>query len=367
MWAMMQFWLYYTGGIRTAGDTDRYLGAAELLLSGHLPITGKAMSYLAYDGIVAVFIGLGWGQLGVIIFQVCMSGIAAYTLYLLSSYLYGWRAGLVAAFLYIGFPDIQKWNYYILTESLFISTIILTTYVILVTKGWQRIIIGGLLVLLATLLRPNGFIVPMALSLYVLLVLWQEGKRRLVMGVIVIAVITLAAASIWIGGMLSKEHVLSHYINGTVIWGHPESALSMSGQEPDCTQVKGNTLFEIGCFAAAKPLYMIELAGMKLFYFVLLARPYYSGPHNIVILLFLLPVYSLTIITFIRGRKEFVKWAFPAFIILLQAMVVSLTFADWDSRHIQVVLPLMFLFSSGSAVWLMDMVSVNRKNRFNAR
>lgn len=361
LWTTMQFWLYYTGGIRPAGDTGRYIEAAEILLSGHLPLTGKAMSYLAYDGIVAIFIGLGWGQMGVILFQVVMSGLAAYTLYLLSSHLYDWRAGLVAAFLYIGFPDIQKWNYYILTESLFITTIILTTYVILVTKGWQRIIVGGLLVVLATLMRPNGFIVPMALSLYVLLVFWHEGRRRLVAGILVTAVIALAMASSWIGEMLSKERVLSHYIDGTIIWGHPESAVRMPGQAPDCTQAKNSALLEIACFAMAKPIYLIELAGMKLFYFFLLARPYYSVPHNIVILLFLLPVYSLTIISWIRGRKEFVKWAFPAIIILLQAIVVSLTFADWDSRHLQVVLPLIFLFASGGAIWLMDIVTKDKE------
>ena len=105
-----------------------------------------------------------------------------------------------------------------------------------------------------------------------------------------------------------------------------------------------------------KPLYFLQLVGMKLFYFFLLARPYYSVPHNILILLFLLPVYTLSIITWFRGRKEFVRWGFPAIIIFLQALVVSFTFADWDSRHVQVILPLIFLFASGGAVWLMDNV-----------
>jgi len=356
LWAIMQFWLFYTGGIRPAGDTGRYIGAAEVLLSGHLPTSGKAMSYLAYDAFVAIIIGLGWGQAGVIFVQVLISGVAAYILYLLAAHLYDWRAGFVAAFLYAGFPDLQKWNFYILTESLFIAAIILTCYVILAWKGWQRILFGGLLVLLATFLRPNGFIVPFALSLYVLVCLWQDGKRHLVAGIIVAAVIALSVASIWIGGMLSKEHVLNHYIEGTVIWGHPESALTMPGKMPDCSLAKGSALYEIGCFAVAKPLYLIRLAGMKLFYFFLLARPYYSVPHNALVLLFLLPVYTLTIISWFRGRKEFVRWGFPAIIIFLQALVVSFTFADWDSRHLEVVLPLFFLFASGGAVWLMDVV-----------
>ncbi len=132
MWFAMQFWLFYTGGIRPAGDTGRYIGAAEILLSGHLPTGGKAMSYLAYDGFVAIFIAYDWGQAGIVIAQVLISGIAAFTLYLLASQLYDWRAGLLAAFLFVGFPDLQKWNYYILTESLFISTIIFITYVMLV-------------------------------------------------------------------------------------------------------------------------------------------------------------------------------------------------------------------------------------------
>ncbi|MFW2438957.1 MAG: glycosyltransferase family 39 protein [Arenicellales bacterium] len=366
LWASMQIFLYLTGGIRPAGDSGRYLGAAEVLLSGHLPTSGKAMSYLAYDGIVAIITGLGWGQVGVVFVQILMSGIAAYILYLLGTYLYDWRAGFVAAFLYAGFPDLQKWNFYILTESLFITTLVLTSYVILARKGWQRVIFGGLLVLLATFLRPNGFIVPLSLLLYVLVCLWQDGKRPLVGGIIVFTVVVLSVASVWVGGMLSKEHVLNHYIEGTVIWGHPESALIMPGQIADCTIAKGNALYEIACFAVAKPLFFIKLVAMKLFYFFLLARPYYSVPHNVLILLFLLPVYTLTIISLIQGRKEFVRWGFAAIIIFLQAMVVSFTFADWDSRHLEVVLPLIFLFASGGAVWLLDVVQNNKFNRLGA-
>lgn len=74
LWATMQLLLYYTtGGIRPAGDTGRYLGAAEVILSGRLPTSGKAMSYLAYDGFVAIILGLGWGQAGVILVQVLVS------------------------------------------------------------------------------------------------------------------------------------------------------------------------------------------------------------------------------------------------------------------------------------------------------
>ncbi len=367
LWATMQFWLYFTGGIRPAGDTSRYIGAAEVLLSGHLPTDGKAMSYLAYDGFVAIILGLGLGQAGVIFFQVLLSGIATYTLYLLGTHLFDWRAGFVAAFLFAGFPDLQKWNFYILTESLFITTIILTSYAILARKGWQRILFGGLLVLLATFLRPNGFIVPLALFLTVLIWLWQDGKRHRVAGIFVASVIALSLASIWLGEMLSKENVLNHYIEGTVIWGHAESALTMPGKIPDCTVTKGNALYEITCFAIARPLYFIKLAGMKLFYFFLLARPYYSVPHNVFILFFLLPIYALTIISWYRGRKEFVRWGFAALLIFLQALVVSFTFADWDSRHLEVILPLIFLFAAGGAVWLMDRVYDKKRNSLDAR
>ena len=108
---------------------------------------------------------------------------------------------------------------------------------------------------------------------------------------------------------------------------------------------------------------MIELAGMKLFYFFLLARPYYSVPHNAVIIFFLLPVYTLAVIAWYRGRKEFVEWAFPAMMIFLQAVVVALTFADWDSRHLQVVLALIFIFASGSVAWLMDRLASIREKQ----
>ena len=180
------------------------------------------------------------------------------------------------------------------------------------------------------------------------------------------AVILLSLASIWIGEMLSKENIVSHYIEGTVIWGHPDSALSLSGQVPNCAAAGGNTLFEITCFAVARPLFFIQLAGMKLFYFFLLARPYYSTPHNLIILLYLLPVYTLAIISVYRHRKEFIKWGFAAIIILLQGLMVAFTFADWDSRHLEVVLPLILLLASGGAIWLMDTLNKNSVDTFSS-
>lgn len=354
VWLTMQLWLFYSGGIRPAGDTGRYLSAAEFILSGHLPTNGKAMSYLAYDSFVAIFLGLGLGQEGIIFAQVLISGFAACALFLLGSHLYDWRAGLIAALLYAGFPDLQKWNFYILTESLFISAIILTTYIIMVYRGWKRVIFGGLLLLFVALLRPNGFIVPFALVLFFILQLWLDGKRKLVTGILVSAISILSLVSVWVGDMLSKEHVLEHYINGTVIWGHPESALTMPGETPDCAHANGNPLLEILCFTLAKPLFFLELLGMKLFYFFLLARPYYSASHNFIILLVLLPVYALTILCWYHRRKDLSRWAYPAIIIFLQSVVVAFTFADWDSRHLQMVLPLFFVFAAIGTVYLVD-------------
>ncbi len=130
----------------------------------------------------------------------------------------------------------------------------------------------------------------------------------------------------------------------------------MPGKIPECTLVKGSSLYEIACFAAAKPLYFIQLMAMKLFYFLLIARPYYSLSHNALILLFLLPSYVFTVISWYQGRKEFVRWGFAAIIIFIQALAVSLTFADWDSRHLQVILPLTFLFASGGwfGCWILS-------------
>jgi hypothetical protein len=182
----------------------------------------------------------------------------------------------------------------------------------------------------------------------------MDGKRQLVAGIIVAGIIFISLGSLWVGDMLSREHVLIHYIEGTVIWGHADSALTMPGKIPDCVQANGNSLSEMVCFSLAKPLYLIKLMGMKLFYFFLLARPYYSVPHNILILLIVLPVYALTVLAWYHDRKNFYTWAFPAIIIMLQALVVTFTFADWDSRHLQVILPLFFIFASTGAMWLRD-------------
>lgn len=95
VWLAVQILLLARNGIRTGGDTGRYLGAADALLRGAWPVD-KATSYLGYDAFVALFRGGGLGSAGIVAAQIALSGIAAFCLYRLARRMYGARTGMRA-------------------------------------------------------------------------------------------------------------------------------------------------------------------------------------------------------------------------------------------------------------------------------
>ena len=79
-------------------------------------------------------------------------------------------------------------------------------------------------------------------------------------------------------------------------------------------------------------------------------RPFYSTPHNVVIVLWLVPVYAAALFAIWKlGLTPFLSWIVVA--IGTQTVVVALTHAEWDGRYLAHVLPLIYtLVGAGVAV-----------------
>jgi hypothetical protein len=91
------------------------------------------------------------------------------------------------------------------------------------------------------------------------------------------------------------------------------------------------------------PLYSLQLFGIKLFYYLMYIRPYYSWSHNILALCALIPMY-VAFVRAIRGNflGSYVK-VFSLTLIGFSALSVALLSDNWNSRFLMPVLPLVFL------------------------
>jgi Dolichyl-phosphate-mannose-protein mannosyltransferase len=213
---------------------------------------------------VAVFIGSGLGPGGVVAAQVALTALAAYCLYRLAARVSDHRAGVLAALLYATYPAIQSWNFYILTESLFVSAAIVATCLLVEARSpWQRA--GALLVVLfASTVRPHGLVLLLGAATYALYALWTA-RRYALLGMVAagIALITPGLATA-VGGILRQEVVVEHYARGTVIWGYDQLRVAAPGGLQGAAGPATNPIGQILGIAVAEPGYFLKLAGLKL-------------------------------------------------------------------------------------------------------
>jgi hypothetical protein len=341
--------------VRLGADSSRYLNAAELLLHGKLP-TGKAKRYLGYDLFVSLFLWSGLGKLGIVLAQALITGVAAYCLYRLARRLYDRRTGLLAAFFYIGYAEIHTWNFYILTDSLFVSMVIISLFVVVEWRGLWLSAVAGLVVLFTCTVRPNGFILAASIGTYALYSLWKTRRYKVFMGVACLFLVAFPVAIKLIDAMLVYSPILKHYARGAVMTGRQPSALTMPGIIPEgLTNVK-STLLAITLFIAAKPVYFLQLAGIKLRYFFLHTRPFYSAFHNYFSVLTLVPSYALALWGLFSRTDYPAERVLLISVIFFQSLIVALTLSDWDGRFLLVILPIVFVFASRGAWRLLDAV-----------
>lgn len=344
VWLLVQAALFVQGGIRSGGDTGRYLEGAEALLRGAWP-SGKAASYLGYDAFVTLFMGSGLGRMGIVAAQVALSGLAAFALYRLAARLYEPRAGLLAALCYVAYPPIQRWNFYILTDSLFVSSAVVSAWLVVRARGLWGWVAAGLAVLGASAVRPHGLGLLVAATAYGGWTLWRT-RRHVLLGVLGAVVVAAAPGVLAVAGRaLAREHLLEHYVRGTVVWGYDALNRPLPAAPPQAAAPGTNPLVGLVAFAAERPGHVARLAALRLGYEYFQVRPYYSPRHNAALLATLLPAYLLALGGLARRVSDPPARAYLLAIVLAQSLAVALTFADWDGRHLAVVLPFAFLFA----------------------
>ncbi|GAB3636789.1 hypothetical protein GCM10027422_23790 [Hymenobacter arcticus] len=304
--------------------------------------------YILYPWFESVWLRLGAGWWGIVLGQLAIAGLAAAALYAAVRRLAGGRPGpaALAAGLFIIWPDIQQFNCYLLTESLFISLSVLSFWALGRVRGggWGAGALLAALLLLTALVRPNGFVVAVGVGLAGLVQLYA-GRRRLfwvAMGGGVLALPLLVAL---LNYQLVSFLIVETYQRGEVMFATPVWAIHPSG--PLVLPPAGlGQLTRALYFAAHNPLFMSKLMLARLLAFFSSVKPYYSLGHRLMSVLVLWPLYWLAV----RGARQAAVWrparAFLAGVPLLQAGVVMFTVDDYDVRFLAPVLPFVFALAA---------------------
>jgi hypothetical protein len=338
-------------GIRIGGDSPRYLIGARNLLEG-LPLDERYVFYSGYIAVIALCQGTGAGLPGVIFIQLVFAACAALALYDLGRKLHGHRAGLIAAALFIANPDIARWHAFILTDSPYISLVILSVWSVHTAahrKGYWYIP-AALALGSAASVRPNGLILMAAAMLYLVSrAVERQSLRPLAITAIALTFVlgAITLSRFYQAGRPRRPPVSEWSYGGTGIkpWN-----LSMP---PAPTPVAGGWA-EALAYVARHPFDSARLALTRVAIELIHIRPFYSRRHNTVLLAFLLPLYLLALMGLKLNRDRSLT-NFIILVITIHFVTVAFTYADWDGRYLLYILALIFLFSSCALVSIIEL------------
>jgi len=350
LWVLVQLvYLRKFHGPHFANDSGRYLAYATGIAERFYFEPGHNLRYVLYPLFQSLWLRLGLGWWGIVAGQMAVSALATRAIYRGTRRLAAQQPGAaaLATFLFIAWPDIQPFNVFLLTESLFISLVALSFGAFTrLPAGRPRHWVALLLLLLLTALaRPNGFLVALAAGLAGLDALRRAPDRRPWRAVLLGLLLLTPLFWVALNHQLATYYLMDTYQRGELIfrsqlWAvHQAAPLQMP---PPGT----GPAMRVFYFATHNPLYLSRLMLGKLFVFVSYLKPHYSLAHRALGVLVLWPAYWLAA----RATRSPAIWrparVFLAAIFLLQTATIMLTVDDWDVRFLAPVLPAVFVLAA---------------------
>lgn len=336
-------------GVLQGSDTTVYRSGAAHLLARQ-PLEGKEPSYVGYISVMAVCRMLGVGERGVVVLQIAVAAAAALALYRLGSRLCGANGGVAAAAFFILNVDVARWHVYLLTDSLYMSCVALTTWLVdRATRGsrWLYLAAGGA-VLMTALLRPNGWLfVPLALGYWIHRTAWGRQLKWAATAGLLCVFATIMVHAGPSRRAIERERPDLALREGVIIW-HFDTWRLLMPAEP---QPESQSLMNSIGYGMRHPWATGRLAATRVAVELAHVRPFYSTAHNALVLAMLAFTYPLSVAALVRYRRDPVARLMAA-VIGSDLLVVAATFADWDGRFLSHTFPLIGVFAGcGFVQW----------------
>ncbi|WP_460891242.1 hypothetical protein [Rufibacter soli] len=345
IWAILQVLLYQRHQVTVPADAIfRYIPHAhKLAIEGYLDF-GYDIRFVGYTVLIAAALKLGTPFIYIVVFQILLSFLAVVFIYkTIYSLTNNYFCAFMAALLLASCQDIQQWNYYLLTESVFTSVLVACAYIVTCLKGKARWLLTPL-VIYASILRPNGFIIVASIFIFYFYLAYLKAdkyhRRNLELGLLIMGAFLLLIAN----QLLSPFTIVETYARGEIIYGSPEykiappATLKMPPKEALALQ-------KIVLFFWENPVFALQQFFAKGLVFLAFIKPYFSLAHKVIIALTVYPCYFLIFQAFTLRTTRPYSLMFVS-VIILQTLIVMATSEDWDCRFITPILPFVFMLGT---------------------
>lgn len=352
-WTIVQTALLIHFGIRTDLEPVKYISEANHLLETGTVSSPNFWLYSTQIFLFTLAIKFNTGFVPVYLVQLLLNGVATWQFYRFSRHWFGGRSAFLITLVLIFTIPLQLFNCILQTESIFFSlTLIFSCYLLQlekpVIKDW---IVLSVLMFVILFTRPTGLLFLPGFLLYIL---WTIYKKK---GIIT-SVIFLIAGLILFFLILNRAmgsggelNFIYPFQTETIICGVP----GMEGVANINMPENPNSIEGLIYYMMHNTGQFLRLAVEKTKSFFFLTRPYYSGLHNISLVMLITPFYILCMLSlrwwwknrrmplFYSGTFIFITW-----------MSVIASCDDWHNRFFLTVIPYIYILSMPALKTILD-------------
>lgn len=307
-WMAVQIYFFQSLGVKFVPDSIvRYIPYANYISENGQFGEGQENRYILYILFLAFFIKFKLGFGTAILAQIAVSGIACILLYFAVRNLTNGNRMMayLATILFIFWKDVQYLNVYILTESLFTSSIICVLYLLTKGNSGKHCLAALLFSLIPTLLRPNGFIVlfgVLACLCYMYSHFIMQHKKAAILACSIILGVFLVFLDKY---LLTTFQIVETYARGEIIYA--SDIYAVAAEHVVMPAEESSPVFRILFFIFLNPILFAKVFFLKLILFIAYMKPYYSLLHNLLIFCVIYPLYFFTGYFLIKGKAVVVK------------------------------------------------------------
>lgn len=333
-------------GIQLGGEAEKYIDNAHRILNGDELRNGFfGFFYVLYSLLVAFFVKFSINLIAVAVVQVALSFFAGLLFYkLLLATLENKTIAFIFFIAYLLCYPVQRWNFYLYSESLHNSLLVIGLYFFhrwLSQAKFIRLVPLSILLLLILFSRPTGLIFLM--TFFAVLMIWLHHiKKRLALYtvagitvVVMIAVLNSPLTAFVNPDSLKRMEIICQVpeTNGNA----PYEEFNRQGLSEAFGVIKDEIGF--GNF--------FKNGFTKLGYFFGMYRSYYSWQNNLLLLCYTLLYPFVLIGIFSKQSRPFfyIKW-FAIVYLCITAFAVFFTCDDWANRFISPVFPFILILAA---------------------
>ena len=318
-------------------DSIRFLNLADNIIN-FTPIDGKSIFYFGYSLFLAFFKILNLNFNFVVLVQCIITIISALCLkkiYLKTEN----NRPEIALMLFLFYVPIQMRNFFILSDSIFISFSIITFYYFIKKKNFKNIVLFLLIGFFTFTIRPHGILILILIIFYFYEMIHKENKLYKYIFLFFLGFSFL----IFLNFYLSNTTRNYFYISGQSIFGL--KSFSVLYKNLPYNLIDRSALYQNFYLFVNYPIESIKLVFYKIFFYISGVRPYYSLLHNLLEFFYTFIIFVIGIISYFLNKKNKVK-NFMMIMIIVSILGALITGPDWSGRYRMYIMPFIFIFAS---------------------